>query len=258
MLGRFRDHIFGALTCASRQRKIVVKGCGPSQRNRFIPWINVFGRIPWIDDFGEGADEEDLIVEIDDFVVKLNRSTTLMTLLENSTHTLCLLQPTQPTELSEILEMETAGKPGDDCTASTTRRRPRDAWRFCSKFRIHRVVSELRIWYLRLRTGSQRNVSTRCSPTGTDGPALVAAMFPLMPKSLEETVMFANEDEGFQELSDRLLAYSSTKQSVKMSESKRQTRRDDPIDVDALSKGKSKGKGKKSPVSSGKGNKGQN
>ena len=40
--------------------------------------------------------------------------------------------------------------------------------------------------------------------------------------------MFTNEDDGFQELFDRLLACSSTKQSVKMSESKRQTRRDDP------------------------------
>ena len=70
-----------------------------------------------------------------------------------------------------------------------------------------------------------------------------------MPKSLEETVMFTNEDEGFQELSDRLLAYSSTKQSIQMSESKRPTRKDDQMDVDALSKGsgkgKSKGKGKK-------------
>ena len=64
-----------------------------------------------------------------------------------------------------------------------------------------------------------------------------------MPKSQEETVMFANEDEGFQELFDRLLvAYSSTKQSIKMSEIKRQYRRDDPMEVDALSKGKRKGK----------------
>ena len=79
--------------------------------------------------------------------------------------------------------------------------------------------------------------------------SLVAAMFRLMPKSLEETVMFTNEDEGFQELFDRLLAYSSTKQSIQMSESKKPTRKDDPMDVDALSKGsgkgKSKGKGKK-------------
>ena len=67
-----------------------------------------------------------------------------------------------------------------------------------------------------------------------------------------------NDDTSFQELFDRLLAYSSTKQSVKMSESKRQTRRDDPMDVDALNKGKSKGNGKKGPVGSGKGKKGQN
>ena len=47
--------------------------------------------------------------------------------------------------------------------------------------------------------------------------------------------MFANEDEGFQELFGRLLAYSSTKQSIKMSKIKKQNRRDDPMEVDALS-----------------------
>ena len=46
--------------------------------------------------------------------------------------------------------------------------------------------------------------------------------------------MFANEDEGFQELCDRLLAYSSTKQSITMSESKKTTKKDDPMDVHAL------------------------
>ena len=68
--------------------------------------------------------------------------------------------------------------------------------------------------------------------------------------------MFVNEDEGFQELYDRLLTYS-TEQSVKTSESKRQTRRDDPMDVDALTKGTSKGKVKKGFADSGKWNKGQ-
>ena len=61
MLGRFGDHILGALTLAARQQRIVVKGCGPSQRNRMIPWIY---------SFGEGSDEEDQIDEIDDFVGK--------------------------------------------------------------------------------------------------------------------------------------------------------------------------------------------
>ena len=49
--------------------------------------------------------------------------------------------------------------------------------------------------------------------------------------------MFGKEDEGFQELFDRLLTHRSTKQSIKMSEIKRQNRRDDPMEVDALSKG---------------------
>ena len=79
-----------------------------------------------------------------------------------------------------------------------------------------------------------------------------------MPKNLDETVMFTNEDEGFQELFDRLLACSSTMQSVKMSECKRQTSGDDPMDVDSLSEGKLKGKSQKGNVGSGKGNKGQN
>ena len=68
--------------------------------------------------------------------------------------------------------------------------------------------------------------------------------------------MFANEDEGFQELYDRLLAHSSTKQSIQMSVIKKTIREDDPMDVDALSKGKSKGKGKKGSSGKGKGSKG--
>ena len=62
MLARFGDQILGALPWASRQRKIHVKACGPSQRDRLIRWIDVFG---------EGADEEDQIDEIDDFAGKL-------------------------------------------------------------------------------------------------------------------------------------------------------------------------------------------
>ena len=74
-------------------------------------------------------------------------------------------------------------------------------------------------------------------PCQASDDSLVAAMFRLMPKSLQETVMFANEGEGFQELYDRLVAYSSTKPSIQMSESKKTTREDDPVDVDALNKG---------------------
>ena len=78
-------------------------------------------------------------------------------------------------------------------------------------------------------------------PCQASDDSFVAAMFMLMPKNPEETVIFTNRDEGSQELFDRLLARSSTKQSVNVSENRRQTRRDDPMDVDAHSKGKSKG-----------------
>ena len=71
-------------------------------------------------------------------------------------------------------------------------------------------------------------------PCQASDDSLVAAMVRLMPKNLEETVMFAYEEEGFQELFDVLLAHSSTKQSIQMSESKRPARKDDPMDVDAL------------------------
>ena len=69
------------------------------------------------------------------------------------------------------------------------------------------------------------------------------------------------EDLGYALISKKLqyeMAYRSTKQSVKMCESRRQTRTDDPMDVDALSKGKSKGKAKKGHGGSGKSNKVQN
>ena len=42
MLARFGDEIHTALTWAARQRRIVVKTCVASQRNRLVPWIIVF------------------------------------------------------------------------------------------------------------------------------------------------------------------------------------------------------------------------
>ena len=50
-----------ALKWAARQRKIVVKTCVASQRDRFVPWITVFG---------EQGDEDEQIDNIDDFVGK--------------------------------------------------------------------------------------------------------------------------------------------------------------------------------------------
>ena len=62
MIARFGDQALSTLTWVARQRRIVVKVCGSSQRDHFAHWIDVFGI---------GADEEDQIDGIDDFVGKL-------------------------------------------------------------------------------------------------------------------------------------------------------------------------------------------
>ena len=62
MLARFGDQILTALTWTARQRKIVVKTCVASQRDRFVPWITVFG---------EQGDEDEQIDNNDEFVGKL-------------------------------------------------------------------------------------------------------------------------------------------------------------------------------------------
>ena len=63
MLARFGDQILTALAWAARQRKIVVKTWVASQRDRFTAWISVFG---------EQADEDERIDNIDDFVGTLH------------------------------------------------------------------------------------------------------------------------------------------------------------------------------------------
>ena len=66
---------------------------------------------------------------------------------------------------------------------------------------------------------------------------LMAAMYKMIPHSLEETVMFHPEQhETFEELYDQLVAYADTKRSVQTTKDKHE--------VNSMSKGKGKGKGK--------------
>ena len=78
--------------------------------------------IPWIDVFGEGADEEDHIDQIDDFVVKF--FTHLVSFTTNKANRIVRNSQPTPTGSFEILEKEMVWKRGDHCTASTTRCRP--------------------------------------------------------------------------------------------------------------------------------------
>ena len=164
--------------------------------------------------------------------------------------TLCPLQPTQPQELFENSGegngLEAWRRLHSEYEPTSSMRRVAILQQVQNPPRCQRVEdlgAPLEDWLSKKRQ-YEMFTDRHGRPCQASDDSLVAAMFRLMPKSLEETVIFANEDEGFQELYDRLLAYSSMKQSIQMSENK--TTR---MDVDALSKGsgkgKSKGKGKK-------------
>ena len=174
MLARFGDQILGALTWASRQRRNVVKACGSSQRNRFIPKINVIG---------EQVDEDDQIDGIEDFVGKLYAYLVSFTTdapnrivrnagegsgleawrrlhgeydLTSSMRRVAILQQVQkPPRCQRVEDLGSALK---DCL---------------SKKRQYEMFAD------------------RCQASDD---SLVAAMFWLMPKNLEETVTFTNED----------------------------------------------------------------
>ena len=241
MLGRFGDHILTALTWAARQQRIVVKTCVASQRNRMISWTTVFG---------EQAGEDE-IENIDDFVGKFYAYLVSFTtdaanrIVRNSGEGngleawRRLLSEYDPTSsMRRVAILQQVEKPSR-----------------CQ--RVEDLGPALEEWLSKKRQYEMFTDRNR-RPCQASDDSLVAAMFRLMPESLEETVMFSNEDEGFQELYDRLLADSSTKQSIQMRKKKKTTKKDDPMDVDALIKGKWKGKGKKGSSGKGKGSKGQN
>lgn len=76
--------------------------------------------------------------------------------------------------------------------------------------------------------------------------SLMAAMYKLMPSSLEQQVMFHSDDyDSFEDLYDRLVSYASTKHSLKMTDrpvgAPKKSESSAPMDVDALTR---KGKGK--------------
>ena len=223
MLARFGDQILPALTWAARQRNIVVQACGSSQRDRFAPWIDVFGI---------GADEEDQIDGIDDFGGKLYAYLVSFTtdaanrIVRNS---------------GEGNGLEAWRRLHNEYDPTSSMRRVAILQQVHNPPRCQRVEdlgTALEDWLTKKRQ-YEMFTDRNGRPCQTSDDSLVAAMFRLVPRSLEETVMFENEDEGFQELYDRLLACSSTKQSITMSENKT-TRKDEPMDVDALSKGTSR------------------
>ena len=81
-------------------------------------------------------------------------------------------------------------------------------------------------------------------PCRVSEDSLMAAMYKLMPKTLEETVMFKSEDyDSFEQLFDKLVSYASTKHSLKILDRPRGSggaKDPDAMDVSGLNDGKNK------------------
>ena len=224
MLAKFGDQILTALTWATEQRKIVVKNCGASQRDRFVPWITVFG---------EGADQEERIDEIDDFAGNLYA---FLVSFSTDAANRIVRNSGEGNGLEAWRRLHSEYDPTSSMRRVAILQQVQNPPR---GQRVEDLGTALEDWLSKKRQ-YEMFTDRNGRPCQASDDSLEAAMFWLMPKSLEETVMFANEDEGFQGLYDRLLAHSSTKQSIQMSESKKSTKKDDPMDADALNKGAGK------------------
>ena len=170
MLARFGDQILGALTWASRQRKIFVKGCGPSQRDRFKPWIDVFG---------EGADKED---QIDDFVGKLHAY--LVSFTPDAANRIVR-------DAGEGTGLEAWTRLHSEYDPKSSMRRVAILQQVQNPPRCHRVEDQglaLEDWLSKKRQ-FEMFTDRNGRPCQASHDSLVAAMFRLMPKSVEETVM---------------------------------------------------------------------
>ena len=183
MLARFGDEILTALTWAARQQRIVVKTCAASQKNRFVPWITVFGE--------QAAEDE--IDNIDDFVGKFYDYLVSFTsdaanrIVRNS---------------GEGNGLEAWRRLRSEYDPTSSMRRVAILQQVQNPPRCQRVEDlgpALEEWLSKKRQ-YEMFTDRNGRPCQASDDSLVAAMFRLMPKSLDETVMFANEDGGFQEL----------------------------------------------------------
>ena len=178
MLARFGKEILTALTWAARQQRIVVKTCVASQRNRMISWITVFG-----DQAGE-----DEIENIDDFVGKLYAY--LVSFTTDAANRIVW-------NSGEGNALEAWRRLHSEYDPTSSMRRVAILQQVQNPPRCQRVEdlgAALEDWLSKKRhceTFTDRNGR----PCQASNDSLVAAMFWLMPKNLEETVMFANEDE---------------------------------------------------------------
>ena len=180
MIARFGDDIFTALTSEARQRKIVVKTCVASKMNRPVPWITVFGE----------QIAEDEIEKIDDFVGKFYAY--LVSFATDAVNS-------NVQNSGEGNGLEAWRRLHSEYDPTSSMRRVAILQQVQNPPRCQRVEDlgpALEQW-LSKKCQYEMFTDRNGRPCQASDDSLVAAMFWLMPRNLEETIMFANEDEGF-------------------------------------------------------------
>ena len=151
--------------------------------------------ISWITVFGEQAGEDE-IENIDDFVGKLYAYLVSFKMAANRI----------ARNTGEGNGLEAWSRPHSEYDPTSSMRRVAILQQVQNPpQRVEDLGTALEDWLSKKRQ-CEMFTDRNGRPCQASDDSLVAAMFRLMPKSLEETVVFANEDEGFEELYDRLYA----------------------------------------------------
>ena len=227
LVAKYGEKIIKPLQWAARQRRTVV-------------YINDMGSerlMAWRDEFGDGAEEDDRIPGIEEMVSQLYTYLVSFTTAD-ANRVVRNAGEGQGLEAWRRLSNEY------DPTSSMRRVTVLGLVQNPPKCdRVENLGSALEEWLAEKRQ-YEEFTDKEGRPCRVSDDSLIAAMFKLMPKSLEETVMFKSEEyESFEVLFDHLTSFASTKHSLKLESYDRKMANPDDMDIGALGSSKGKGKG---------------
>ena len=226
LVAKYGDKIIRPLQWAARQRRIVVS-TNDNGNDRMIAWS---------DEFGDGAIEDNKIIGIEQMITQLY--TYLVSFTTGDANRVVR-------NAGEGQGLEAWRRLNNEYDPTSSMRRvtilglvqnpPK-----CDK--VENLGAALEEWLTRKRQ-YEEFTDKDGSPCRVSDDSLIAAMFKLMPKSLEETVMFKSDEyESFEILFDRLSSFASTKHSLKLEHYDRKNHNPDDMEIGAIG-GKGKGKG---------------
>ena len=234
LVARYGDKIIKLLQWAARQRRIVV----PTND------MNSERLISWQDAFGESAPELERVAGVDQMVSQLY---TYLVSFTTADANRVVRNAGEGQGLEAWRRLSNEYDPTSSMRRVTILGLVQNPPK-CDK--VENLGAALEEWLAKKRQ-YEEFTDRDGRPCKVSDDSLIAAMFKLMPKNLEETVMFKGDEyESFEALFDRLTSFASTKHSLKLEAYDRKAANPDDMDIGALgSKGKGKGKGEQRKAS---------